>query len=221
MKIFDELLEKSPMRIKSSTLLLLIILSALVMAISGPAQAQTSKADVITFFNSDGTPAAGDVVGKARLHRSAQGATLTINTTGLDDGSAYTIWWIIFNNPAECAPGGCSGGDFGTQAVEASVMNATGRVIESGDHASFSAFLPVGFMHTNPSSLNGRQLFGSGLQNVKGAEIHVIVRSHGPANPPFGDIEQFSTVDGECNHPTALGGCFDPQAMAFPLPESD
>lgn len=218
MNFFTKLLGGSTLRIKSSTILLLILSSALVMAISGPVQAQTSKADVFTFQNPNGSPANGDVVGNARLHRSAEGAKLTIHTTGLEDGSAYTIWWVIFNNPAEC-DGGCADTDFGNPAVEASVMNATGRVIADGDNATFSAFLPVGFMHTNPSSGNGRQLFGPGLQNVKGAEIHAVIRSHGLVDilHPFGDIEQFSTVGAGC------GGfaCFDAQAMVFPLPESE
>ncbi len=178
---------------------------------------QTSMADVLTFFLEDEvTPAAGDMVGTAELKRTAEGVNLTIDTTALTAGAAYTIWWIIFNNPGACTPLGCGndGADFGNPAVEASIMNATGRVADANGNATFSAFLPVGFMHTEPASGNIRQLLGPGLQNVQGAEIHVVVRDHGLST---GDIEQLSTLLGDCNT-SGPTGCFDAQFAAFPLP---
>jgi len=91
----------------------------LAMVISGPAKAKgkDSKTDVFTFFNADGTPAAGDVAGKADLKRSKEGVNLTVRTTGLEPGNAYTIWWVIFNDPEACSPTGCSDADFGTADV--------------------------------------------------------------------------------------------------------
>ena len=94
-----QIMEKFPMRRKSRKFLLIILSSALAMAITGPAQAKNSKADVFTFFNADGSPAAGNVVGEATLKRSKEGVNVTIHTTELGPGNAYTIWWIIFNNP--------------------------------------------------------------------------------------------------------------------------
>ena len=206
------------MRRKSRKFLLIILSSALAMAITGPAQANNSKADVFTFFNADGSPAAGNVVGKATLKRSKKGVNVTVDTTELGSGNAYTIWWIIFNNPDACAAD-CAGSDFGTPAVEGSVMNATGRVADSDGNARFSAFLPVGFMHTNPSSGNIRQIFGPGLQNVMGAEIHIVVRCHGPST---GGAEQIFTLFGDCIADTSAdpmgNGCFDIQAAVFPKP---
>lgn len=177
---------------------------------------QTSMADVFTFFLPDEvTPAAGDVVGTAELNRTAAGVNLTVNTTMLDAGSAYTLWWVIFNNPGACDAAGCSDADFGTAEVEASIMNATGRVADAAGNATFSAFLPAGLMHTEPASGNGRQLFGPGLQNVAGAEIHVVIRSHGPSS---GGVEQISTLMGDCNNAASPSGCYDAQAIVFPLP---
>ena len=171
---------------------------AVAMAVNGFG-GQTSTADVLTFFLEDEvTLAAGDMVGTAELNRTAEGVNLTIDTTMLTAGAAYTIWWIIFNNPGACTPLGCGfdAADFGNPAVEASVMNATGRVADANGNATFSAFLPVGFMHTEPASGNIRQLLGPGLQNVQGAEIHVVVRDHGLST---GNIEQLSTLLGDCN----------------------
>ena len=179
---------------------------------------QTSMADVFTFFLPDEvTPAAGDVVGSGQLTRTAGGVNLAIDTTMLDAGSAYTLWWVIFNNPGACDPAGCSDADFGTAAVEASVMHATGRVADANGNGTFSAFLPAGFMHTNLSSQNGRHLFGPGLQNVAGAEVHIVIRSHGPAS---GGTEQISTLLGDCNNAASPSGCYDGQAAVFPLPGS-
>lgn len=187
---------------------------AVVVAVNSAA-GQASTTDIFTFMLPDDTPAAGDVVGTAELTRTAAGVRLTANSTLLDAGGAYTLWWIIFNNPAACDPAGCSAADFGTAEVEASVMNATGRVADANGEATFGAFLPAGFMHTNPSNGNGRQLFGPGLQNSAGAEIHVVIRSHGPFS---GNIEQLSTVAGDCMNAASPSGCYDAQAIVFPLP---
>jgi len=104
---------------------------------------QTSTADVFTFFLPDETPAAGDTVGSAQLTRTAAGVNLTANTTMLDAGAAYSVWWVIFNNPAACATASCTDADFGTPEVEASILNATGRVADVDGNATFSAFLPI------------------------------------------------------------------------------
>jgi hypothetical protein len=184
-------------------------------AIAAAVNGQTDTADVLTFFLEDEvTPAAGDMVGTAELNRTAGGVNVTIDTTMLTPGAAYTIWWIIFNNPGACTPLGCGNdaADFGNPAVEASVMNATGRVADANGNATFSAFLPVGFMHTEPASENVRQAFGPGLQNVAGADIHVVVRCHGPST---GNPEQISTLLGDCNT-SGPTGCFDAQVAVFP-----
>ncbi len=183
-------------------------------AVAAAVNGQTSMADVVTFFEEDEvTLAAGDMVGTAELTRTGVGVRLKIDTTALTPGAAYTIWWVIFNNPGACTPLGCGndGADFGDPAVEASIMNATGRVADANGNATFSAFLPVGFMHTEPASGNIRQLLGPGLQNVQGAEIHVVVRDHGLST---GDIEQLSTLLGDCNT-SGPTGCFDAQFAVF------
>jgi len=180
------------MRRKSSTFWLVMLSSALLMAISGQSQAQTSKTDMISL--ADGTT----VVGKARLRRSDAGAKVTIRSTGLVAGDAYSVWWLIFNEDPN----------------DDSVMNATGRIADSEGNATFNAFLPVGFIHTEPASGNLRQLFGPGLQNVRKAEIGVVVRTHGPST---GDIEQVSTFLGDCD----VNICDDVQIAFFPMPHRD
>lgn len=184
------------------------------------AEAGPVHADVFTFQQPDGSPAAGNIVGHAALNRLQSGVRLQINTTGLQPDAAYTVWWIIFNNPAACAPGGCTGADLGVRGVAGSVMHATGGVANANGNAKFNAFLPIGFMHTNPSDEAAygafiRQVRGAGLQNLTGAEIHAIIKSHGPSN---GKVKQISTFAGYClNVPPALP-CYDGQAVRFTVP---
>ena len=190
------------------------VASAFATATAGPVHA-----NVFTFQNPDGSNAAGNVVGKGKLRRMQSGVRLTIRTSDLQPGHAYTIWWVIFNNPEACNPNGCSDADFGTPAVNASVLNATGGIVGPSGDMKFDAFLPVGMYLTNPSDEFSdadfnRHLFGPGLQNLKGAEIHAVVRSHGPAN---GQVKQLSTFNGYCLNPGPLA-CFDPQAVVFSVP---
>lgn len=201
------------MRKKPGTILLILISSALTFAFAGTAQAETTHADVVTFFNPDDSPADGHVTGHAILKRTHEGINLKVKTSELGPGNGYTLWWVIFNNPEYCDDG-CNGPDLGNPDVEGSVMNATGRVADHYGDAMFSAFLPVGFMHTEPVSGNIRQVFGPGLQNLKGAEIHVVIRCHGPWS---GNFEQISTLLGDCDNEESPTGCYDAQAIVFPL----
>lgn len=159
-----------------------------------------------------GVQEAGNWAGRARLRPSDDGVRITVKSQRLGAGVAYTVWVAIFNNPHECATNPCTGVDLGNGAVEGSLQNLTGRVANEYGRASFEAFLPVGFMHTNPASGALRHILGPGLQDPNGAEIHLIVRCHGPWD---GNPEQLSTFGGSCS---ADNPCFDAQVVVFPRP---
>lgn len=148
--------------------------------------------------------------GQAWLTRTSHGLKLKLHTSGLPSGYSYSIWWLIYNNPGACAmgAGACNPDDFGNPAVEGSVMNATGRIADGDGRLWINATLAPGFMHSVPN----RQLFGPGLQNLYDAEIHVIVRCHGPTIPEI-NVAQVSMIDGGCDQYE----CFDPQFAAFPI----
>lgn len=157
------------------------------------------------------------MVGKGTLKRSHEGVLMTIETTNLGPYGAYSIWWVVFNNPGACGDDGCSDADFGNPEVDASVLNATGRSADHYGNATFSAFLPAGQIHTNPASGAVRHAFGPGLQDARGAEIHAVVRCHGETT---GNPEQISTLFADCIADDGFGNevCFDAQAVVFPLP---
>jgi hypothetical protein len=214
------------MRRKHLAVLAAIMFLVVGAVLAGQAEAgrRVSWADVRTFQNPDGTsipPEEREVVGHAKLVRSSNGPMIEIKTTELGEDVAYTVWWIIFNNPEECDDDGCNASDFGNPKVEASVVYATGRMTDAEweGKGTFRAFLPVGLNRLNRTAAGReRQRFGPSLQNPWKAEIHFIIRCHGPINDDdtAADIlEKISTVNGGC--PGGIG-CFDAQAGAFPLP---
>src|SRR5262249_4952494 len=111
----------------------------------------------------------------SRLIRDNNAVSMTLNTRGLTNGNVYTAWFAIFNNPENCFTRPCSPADiFSNPAVQGSLVNAGGRIVGPDGAASYGSYLAVGdttFAHIGP-----------GLLDPKHAEIHIAVRSHGPAS---------------------------------------
>lgn len=181
-------------KLLSATALVMLLLSMLQMTVAPAAASdkQITRTDVTKF---DPFPVAGDTVGEAwaKLTTDENGADLLLNTADLTPGDAVTIWWVIFNNPEECAAfpqGTCGLVDLGDPDVAAEITYATGDVINNNGKAHFSAQLGVG--HTS------QEWFGNGLIDPTGAEVHVIVRSHGQVIPELA-ANMISTFRGGCH----------------------
>jgi hypothetical protein len=184
-----------------------IALSAIAI---GPADAQTSHTDVFIF----GEPTM--VVGSATMKREKNGVRVAIETSDLVAGDAHSVWWVIFNNPDACAGPVCAASDFGNPDVNAAVLHATGGKSDEFGDATFNAFLPLGLIRLNRTA-DGRERhrLGAGLQDPKGAEIHMVIRTHGPASGNVAElIEQMSTFGGLCD-PGPMDPCADVQAAIF------
>lgn len=140
----------------------------------------------------------------ARLVRNKNGLTTNVHTSVMSGPGAYTVWWVIFNDPESCEFYLCT---FDEPDL---VVNATGKIVPSGGFANFSAWLG----HGGPYS--GEIIFGEaepGLTNPEGALITLVVRYHGPAIP--GMIpEQLTTFLGGC--PGGGAPCVDEQLVVFP-----
>lgn len=145
-------------------------------------------------------PILGVVTGTSTLHRSKNGITVNYKSTGLTPGYAYTMWWVIWNNPQECGiPGECIDSDFGNaEAVGVDVLFAAGHVVGKSGVGNFS-----GRLNTDDDSKSINEPFGlppaGGLHsgNTYSAEVHLVLRSHGPAIPEMVN-EQISSVGGGC-----------------------
>lgn len=151
--------------------------AAIVVALAGasPAAAQTS------LDRSPLTEIADPTVrsGRSTLLRFDDGAFGIVRTRSLVPGDAYTVWAVVFNNPAAC-DGPCDATDLANPDVEGVSTIGTGDVA-ARRKGTFLVYLPDGAALTDPH----------------GAEIHFVIRTHGPAIEGLVE-EQTSTLNGGC-----------------------
>ncbi len=127
------------------------------------------------------------------LVRNSNGATATFLSPNLTVGDVYTLWWVIFNHPENCSNGVCNLDDVvpfpGNVAAGVSLIYGAGHLIPTSGRGNFAAHLGVG-------DTRGA-MFGPGLTDPLNAEIHVVLRTHGPVIPEMLD-QQLSTFAGGC-----------------------
>ena len=97
-----------------------------------------------------GDPVPGNQVpgASSTLVRTQDAITMTIHTSGLDPGAAYTVWWIIFNNPGACSDGVCGLDDFGNGAAAPPLLWAAAHVIGNSGVGNFAAHLEENYRVT-------------------------------------------------------------------------
>lgn len=156
------------------------------------ASATWATATVLT-FDADLTP-----VGSSRLVRNDNGVSVDLSTSGLTSGTTATLWMVVFNHPANCSPPGCGVDDLFAPAVMSDVLYTNGSVIGGSGKASFGGHRREGD--------NGGSVFAAlglpapGIIDSRMAEIHFVVRSHGPKIPGMVD-EMIQTFNGGCQNP--------------------
>jgi len=208
----------------NTRLIFFSVLSGLLLQVSGFAFADGSGAQV-PILALDGATATSTATqkplyevggAKATLERDESAIEIEVETSGLPFG-AYTNWWILFNQPASCAAAVCQFSDIGNPNTDASVLWATGVVIDRAE-AEFEAELAEG-------EIPGQVLFGSGLTNAAEAQVMYIIKWHGPASTdPDILYEQLNNVaDPNCETAplpglTGLGRCPDLQASGMFMP---
>jgi hypothetical protein len=112
-------------------------------------------------------------MGTSTLVRTGSGISFSLQTSGLQVGHAVTIWWMVFN-PNDSL----------------SVQYAAGHVIDDSGMAEFGGALQEG---DTDGVING----GPGLLDAQKANVVLVVRDHGPADP--GRVNQQIHTFGECN----------------------
>ncbi len=141
----------------------------------------------------------GNVNGSATIHRSKNGVTVNVKTTGLIAGNAYTMWVVAFNSPQDCLDAtdgqlgvdGCDGSDLGR--ANGDVMYGAGHVVGGNGKGNFSAHLSEGDV-----SGSVRPQPSPGLIDAQTAEVHIVIKDHGPKIPGMVS-EQIHTFNGGCN----------------------
>ncbi len=142
---------------------------------------------------------------------------ITVDAGVIPAGDVVTLWGVIFNNPAACAIDPCDFPDVENPAVEGSLVWLGSGIAGKG------STLYTGQVMVGDGSGDILDLFGipsgPGLLNAAGAEIHVVVRTHGPAIN--GDLQaQRKTFLGPNCTVDALPGepCFDLAFAMFQAP---
>lgn len=172
----------------------------------------------------------------ATLKRSDNYLQFNIHTKGLPQG-AYTVWWVIFNEPGDCglpnpAGGVCGGGAPDLFIPSTSVLWATGGVVQANGVGNFSDRLYVGEQRDETVFPLGGS--ASPLYNPQGAEVHLIIKYHGLASSDPDVLHaQTHTFVGNCGGDSGANSydlnfapppfspyqCFDPQGVVFVSPE--
>lgn len=164
---------------------------------------------------------------KATLKRGNDYIQFNIHTTGLPPG-AYTVWYVIFNNPGECNGPGDLGGACAEPDLflsSTAVVWATGKVVKANGVGNFSDRIYVGEQRSETILLGGD--LTAPLANPKGCEVHLIIKYHGAASDdPDILYAQLSTLLGNCGPGDGSNSfdagpafgiqCFDPQLSIFP-----
>jgi len=165
-------------------------------ALAAPAARSTEN---VTWLYDSSTP-----IGTSSLVRTDAGLSATFRSSGIPAGQAVTLWFIVFNNPSACSAT-CGLADLlfnldaqgdalvgGGHVVGGSGLANLGGSLKVGD-ASGSFFPEIGF----PA---GRAI---GLTNPWGAQVSLLLHSHGPMVPGQTLASQISSFAGGCT--TFLG----------------
>ena len=182
---------------------------ALALGLSTPAWAGQGVFQAVN-LHAFGNPEA-ERAGAATLMRMPNQVSANIRASDLDPDSAYTAWWVVFNNPAACASIPCTGADLRNPAVKGANFYATGFISDSTGTANISAELKAGRLAEGIEAIDFDTGVKPKLKRGKGmsAEIHLVLRTHGPVMPGW-TAEQISSGEfGACEP------CANQQAAVF------
>lgn len=144
----------------------------------------------------DVTGALPPYTGAAWLVRTKDTVRGRIMTKVSTSGDPYTLWIVVFNNPAECASTPCTEADLFTDKVYGRVFYGTGAI--SSDSALNMDF------HVDTGRLPKDQFvlfppedayYGIHRSNGFGAEIHLVVDKHPSIQPGSSWLNDLTTTN--------------------------
>lgn len=119
--------------------------------------------------------------GASTLVRAEDGLSFSLTAAGLRQNAPYTVWWVAFNPGNECIssvnPCNCSVESL-RPGVD-SVFYATGAMTDRLGSVNFTGNIDYDEVPTGFDQVPFGGLFGVGVQ--PGAEVHFVIRDHGPA----------------------------------------
>ena len=191
-----------------------LLLAATIATVVKAAPANVSETGVGWWWG-EGTGGTAKIV---RTNKGISGnfSSSLSNSEGSAEGLAVTLWLIIFNNPNECATSPCSESDLGNPAVMPDAVYGAGNIVDDSEQASLGFHLKAGDNSGSIADLFGLPTDGGepfGLIDPRGAEVHYVLRLHGPMIP----LEMPAQIK------TYGGGCVDfaPYGYLPPANESE
>ena len=195
---------KRTLSIFSITALAVIMIAGAV----GAGTQQTSSTDMESVKRfSDGS----DTGGQSTLTRTEDMVHVTVEAR-LRAGNAYTLWWVVFNDPSACSAPGCGEDDIfnedgslneaGIRAAGIAIGHATGNLARADRTTEFG-----GRLMRNDASGAHQIVFPAGLgsENVLmtasglDVEVHVVVQNHGKARKGLRLLRQLTRFQKGCN----------------------
>ncbi len=173
---------------------------------TAPQAEPVSKADMLFPFECELEADECEARGSSTVRRTEEGLAVSLQATGLDPGAAYTVWVIVFGDPASCV-GPCDGGDMDSGTGDPAMRLLTGKVVDGQGSGEFSGHLEL----WDPTGGGAKGNALTGITNLNAAEVHIVLRSHGEPIP--GQIEaQISTFSGGCRQ----NGCVNQHYSIHP-----
>lgn len=148
----------------------------------------------------------------ASLTRTSGGISAAVRAHGLPAGHAVTMWLVSFNHPEYCTddvcdeddvlpPPGNSDAGVGLHFLDGQVVNAQGDAL---------------FIGTLANHNNDYAVFGPGIEDAFHAELHIVLRSHGPASDHHDILTaQLNSMNGGCDPEPPHAPCQDLQFAVF------
>ncbi len=180
-------------------------------AVAGPVSLASAAAPVIETELPLSAVGGSGISGTVTLTRTAEGLWADLAVDGLTPGYAYSIWWGIFDNPQGCVDA-CDPSDLAVREAQGSLVNG-GGFVATGSTVYHQT-------HLLRHDIEGKSLQvgdASGVDNPFRAEVHVVVRNHGPAETDPANLAlQTGTFATFCNLP--MVGCANAALSMFSAP---
>jgi hypothetical protein len=192
------------MKLKLSLLAAVSLAFAAMSLLAFSASAKPGSVSPVYWFEDTVQTPGTEVTGAySSLLRSSNGVTISMHTTGLIAGNAYTAWWVVFNNPELCEAG-CDVNDVvaaltsGSNPIGIGVLRAGGHVIGADGKFSFGASLQEGSTVGCQTSAPFVAMC-TALADSSKAEVHLVLHDHGPAIAGHVN-EQIGAFEGGCKN---------------------
>ncbi len=196
-----------------------LLIGTLLAGGSLPAAAGPPSREEVRTFPGPGSVVAG---ADATLVRQPDGASFTFSGKNLTPGNAYTIWFVAFNDPATCTSpmmdgatviSLCGVADLLNNRGEPTALWSAGHVVGDSGESTWGGRIAVG--DTSGRTERGQLLHNDGLTDPQGAEIHLVLRSHGAMIPELVNEQIHSFNEGCYSDQPNAGQCTNVQFAAF------